>query len=136
MLQVQQQQQAWTQLEQQLQPHLSAAGLTADQFTWALSLARSRAFAAPYAPAPLSTAPKVALATQIIAAAAYLAVGQAAAVTAELLGVSAAAGVWYWLSQQAQTQQQHALCPLLDMFNHSGTEQVGLRYLHRTGHCC
>lgn len=91
---------------------------------WALSLARSRAFAAPYTPAPLSTAPKVAVVAQVLAAAAYLAAGVGAAAGIEVAGLAAAAGVWYWLSQQSQTQQQHALCPLLDMFNHSGDEQV------------
>eukprot|EP00878_Enallax_costatus_P019938 GHUV01021053.1.p1 GENE.GHUV01021053.1~~GHUV01021053.1.p1 ORF type:complete len:380 (+),score=103.11 GHUV01021053.1:21-1160(+) len=121
--QVQQQQEEWAQLARQLHPHLSAAGISTDQFFWALSLARSRAFAAPYTPAPLSVAPKAALAAQVAAAVSYLASGAATAAVVEVLGLSAAGGVWLWLTQQSQTQQQHALCPLLDMFNHSGQEQ-------------
>ena len=124
-LQVQQQQKEWAGLAQQLQPALSAARITPQQLLWALSVTRSRAFAAPYATAPLSLAPKALAAAQVVAAAAWLAAGPAAAVGVELLGVAAAAGAWFTLQQQLQSQQQqHAICPLLDFFNHDGREQV------------
>lgn len=124
-LQVQQQRQQWAGLAQQLQPALSAARITQQQLLWALSVTRSRAFAAPYAAAPLSLAPKALAAAQVVAAAAWLAAGPAAAAGVELLGVAAAAGAWFTLQQQLQSQQQqHAICPLLDFFNHDGREQV------------
>uniref|UniRef100_A0A383VDZ6 SET domain-containing protein n=1 Tax=Tetradesmus obliquus TaxID=3088 RepID=A0A383VDZ6_TETOB len=122
--QVQQQRQQWAGLAQQLQPALSAARITQQQLLWALSVTRSRAFAAPYAAAPLSLAPKALAAAQVVAAAAWLAAGPAAAAGVELLGVAAAAGAWFTLQQQLQSQQQqHAICPLLDFFNHDGREQ-------------
>lgn len=90
-VQVQQQQQDWAELQQQVAPYLSKAGLGADQLQWALSVTRSRTFAAPYASNPFGAQ----------------------------LG---------WLSRQAgQQQQQHVLCPLLDLFNHSGGVQVRLK---------
>jgi hypothetical protein len=122
---VEQQRIEWSGIAQKLQPFLSSAGLTQQQLLWALSVTRSRAFAAPYAAAPLSTAPKALAAASVLAAAAWLAAGTAAAVGVEVLGAAAAAGVWFALQQQLQTQQQHAICPLLDFFNHDGREQVG-----------
>jgi hypothetical protein len=124
-MQVKQQQAEWSGLAQQLQPFLSAAGLTQQQLLWALSVTRSRAFAAPYAAAPLSLAPKAFASAQVVAAVAWLAAGPAAAVGVEVLGAAAAAGAWFTLQQQLQSQQQHAICPLLDFFNHDGREQVG-----------
>ncbi|KAF6250640.1 hypothetical protein COO60DRAFT_1646404 [Scenedesmus sp. NREL 46B-D3] len=98
-------------------------GYFIEQLLWALSVTRSRAFAAPYAAAPLSVAPKAFAAAQVLAAAAWLAAGPAAAAGVQLLGAAAAGGAWFALQQQLQTQQQHAICPLLDFFNHDGREQ-------------
>lgn len=123
-LQVQQQKQEWAALARQLDRYLAAAGITEQQLFWALSIARSRAFAAPYAAAPLSTAPKLFGAAQVVAAAAWLAQGAGGAWAAELLGAAAAAALGFTLLQQRETQQQHVMCPLLDMFNHDGQEQV------------
>jgi hypothetical protein len=87
-VQVQQQRREWAELQQQVAPYLSQAGVGADQLKWALSVTRSRTFAAPYVSNPFGAQ----------------------------LG---------WLSRQAgQQQQQHVLCPLLDLFNHSGEVQV------------
>jgi hypothetical protein len=88
-LQVQQQQQDWAVLQQQVAPYLASAGLSTEQLYWALSITRSRTFAAPYSSNPFS----------------------------KQLG---------WLSKQfsQQQQQQHVMCPLLDLFNHRGDVQV------------
>jgi hypothetical protein len=88
-LQVQQQQQDWAALQQQVAPYLPAAGLSTQQLHWALAITRSRTFAAPYSSNPFGAQ----------------------------MG---------WLNKQAaqQHQQQHVMCPLLDLFNHRGDVQV------------
>jgi hypothetical protein len=48
--QVQQQQQDWAALQQQVAPYLTAAGISTEQLQWALCITRSRTFAAPYTP--------------------------------------------------------------------------------------
>ncbi|KAF8058076.1 hypothetical protein HT031_005736 [Scenedesmus sp. PABB004] len=68
--QVRAQRAEWDALGRQLAPYLRAAGLAPEQLTWALSVVRSRTFAAPFAAAPLSAAPKLFAAASAAAAAA------------------------------------------------------------------
>jgi hypothetical protein len=92
LLQVQQQQADWAALQQQVAPYLSATGLSSQQLFWALSVTRSRTFAAPYSSNPFG---------------------------AQLGWFQKQAG-----KQEAPQQQQHVMCPLLDLFNCSGDVQV------------
>jgi len=126
-LQVQQEQQEWHRMHQQLQQYLAAAGIhaTQQQLFWALSIVRSRAFAAPFLAAPLSTVPKLFLAVQLMVLLAGIAQGPAAAAVSEVAGAAIAAVTAFTLLQQSKSsQQQHALCPLLDLFNHDSDVQV------------
>lgn len=89
---MQQQQADWAALLQQVAPYLSAAGFSTQQLYWALSITRSRTFAAPYSSNPFG---------------------------AQLGWLQKQAG-----QQQQPPQQQHVMCPLLDLFNHRGDVQV------------
>jgi hypothetical protein len=131
--QVQEQRAEWAALELKLKGHLDATGTSAEQLRWALSIVRSRAFAAPYVPVPLSVAPKLLATATVASAAVTAAAGTAAGAGVIALGTAAAAGLYAWLMRSAATQEQHALCPLMDLFNHDGRQQV---HSHRIcSHC-
>lgn len=96
-VQVQQQQKDWQALQDQLTPYLDAAGISREQLMWALTVTRSRTFAAPYSPSTFG-------------------------IQLGWLNNKAGGGG----GQQQDQQQQHVMCPLLDLFNHRGDVQVGV----------
>lgn len=120
-----QQQQDWEAGYHQLAPALTAAGISRQDFTWALAITRSRTFAAPHPPASLSALLPAAAALQAAVVAAGVTLGTTAAAGVEVVGLGALAGGAAWVVQQAQATEQHVLAPLLDMFNHSVDEKVG-----------
>ena len=123
-LQVRQQQKEWQDWCTQLSATLKPAGIPQSSFLSALSIIRSRTFAAPYIPWPLSAFVPIAAALQVIAAAAGVAVGVGAAVGVELVGVAGLAAAASSSVKKAQEEEQHALCPLVDMFNHDSRVEV------------
>jgi hypothetical protein len=50
--------------------------------------------------------------------------GRPVTVGAEVAAVLALVVLVVWEQQAAASMEQHAMCPLIDMFNHSGAVQV------------
>jgi hypothetical protein len=122
---VQQQQQDWQHWGSQLEPTvLKAAAVTRSDFLSTLTIVRSRAFAAPYISWPLSAFVPVAAALQALAAVAWLAVGMGAGAGVEVVGLAGVAAAASSSLKAAQDKEQHALCPLIDMFNHDSKVEV------------
>lgn len=111
-------------LYQQLTPYLSQHGINKQQFTWAVTIVRSRTFVAPLLQQPLSTYAKVVAALQVALVAAGLLSSSSMAAAFEVGGLLAVVGAAVAALQQAKGSEQHAMCPLIDMINHNTSEQV------------
>lgn len=115
----------WAALYEKLERWLRQQGVTSQQ-QWfhALALARSRTFAAPATPLPLARLALPAAALQLAVVAAAVTASVQAAVGLEVAGAAALAGAVAWVRKAAETQQQYALCPLIDLINHTSSCQV------------
>jgi hypothetical protein len=133
--QVEAQRAEWDALHSRFAPHLPPGAASPEAWRWALSIVRSRSFAAPDLPLPLGRVAAAAAAAQAGVLAAGAAAGAAAAGGAEAVVLLAAAGAAALASNAAASAggdgggaspARRVMCPLIDLFNHSST----------TGACC
>jgi hypothetical protein len=127
--QVEAEQAEWARCHGLLKPLLASMGLTGADLDWALCCVSSRSFAGPYAGTPLRNRLIGAAALQAAAAAVALAVHSTAAAAA--LDVAGLAALAAWTArdfQQAASLQLHAMCPLIDLFNHSSSSSSGCEF--------
>jgi hypothetical protein len=119
----------WARCRTLLQPLLQARGLSPDDLSWALACVSSRSFAGPYTSTPIRTKIKAAAALQVAAAAVFLfAHTTAGAAALDVAGLAALAALTAKDLQQAQEVQLHAMCPVIDLFNHSSGSGSGCEF--------
>lgn len=124
--QVMEQQKEWADLYTKLQTGLAAGSgpVTSADFFWALSAVRSRTFSGPYVASTLSDWIRLA---GFVAA---LIVGNTLLGSIDLtrsLGAAAAVFVFNILYEVILSNKlkQYAMCPVIDLLNHSSSETVG-----------
>lgn len=119
----------WARCRTLLQPLLRAKGLSPDDVSWALACVSSRSFAGPYTSTPIRTKLTAAAVLQVAAAAVFLlAHTTAGAAALDVAGLAALAALTAKDLQQAQEVQLHAMCPVIDLFNHSSSSGSGCEF--------
>lgn len=131
-VQVKEQKREWQQLYDEMVQSSTKAGLqppSQEDFFWAMSCVRSRTFSGPYIGSTLQDRIRTA------GLVAVLAVGNTALGLADPEKTLSAAiavllfNVLYELIL-SRSLKQYAICPLIDLFNHSSAVQVKLPHVH------
>jgi hypothetical protein len=119
----------WSRCHGLLAPLLAGKGLSKADLDWALCCVSSRSFAGPYAGTPLRGRLAAAAALQAAAAVAALAAHSSTAAAAlDVAGLAALAALAARDLQRAASLQLHAMCPLIDLFNHSSGSASGCEF--------
>ncbi|KAG2482134.1 hypothetical protein HYH03_018920 [Edaphochlamys debaryana] len=127
---VREQQKEWRDLYDTLKREGVAAGASPpsrEEFQWALAVVRSRTFSGPYIGSTLSDRLRLAgVVGALVAANTALGLADLATSASAALAVLVF-NVLYELLL-SQSLKQYAICPLIDLFNHSGTVQSEVSY--------